>query len=324
MPPGLRRAFSLGALTLALATAGCGGESDEGTPTISSLGPPGEGGTLSWAVADRVASADPLNASTRAEQIATRQVNEPLTATVAAPFDSERKVPGLARKARSSDNDTVWTFKLRPGVRFQDGSPFNAQAVLTNATRWQSTAAGRAALPRLLTADAPRPNEVRFLLSAPDPGFPRRLALPRLGIVSPNALEPGTGEGAVLSRSSATGTGPFEIRQRDATLTLLARHTNWWGVSAGIDLGPALDQIELPAEASPSLRLALLDAGDVQLADELEIDQAAQAEDDPLLTALAGPDKTFLGLERSVRGVNSARRIPSLSAAWLTQLRAAE
>ncbi len=320
MPSRPRRAVVCGALALALLTAGCGGSTDEGTPAISRSGPPGEGGTLVWAVGDRVASADPLEATSRAEQIAARQVNEPLTARVTAPFDPERQVSGLARKSRSSDNDTVWTFKLRTGVRFQDDSPFNAQAVLANATRWQSTAAGRAALPGLLAADAPRPDEVRFVLSASDPAFPRRLASPRLGIVSPDALVPSTGEGAVLRRSSATGTGPFEIRQRNATLTLLARHTNWWGTVAGVDLGPALDQIELRTETSPSLRLALLDAGDAQLADELEPDQATQAEEDPLLTVLAGPNGTFLGLERSVRGVNSAREIPPLSSAWLTQL----
>ena len=275
-------------------------------------------------MADRVVSTDPLEASSRAEQIAARQVNEPLTARVTAPFDSERQVAGLARKARSSDNDTVWTFKLRTGVRFQDGSPFTAQAVLANATRWRTTAAGRAALPGLLAADAPRPNEVRFVLSAPDPRFPRRLASPRLGIVAPDALEPRSGEGAIVDRSLATGTGAFEIRQRDAALTLLARHTNWWGAFAGIDLGPALDQIELRTESSPSLRLALLDAGDAQLADELEPDQASQAEEDPLLSVLAGTDDTFLGLERSVRGVDSAREIPPLSRAWLTQLEAAD
>lgn len=323
MPSRPRRAAVRGAVALALLTAGCGGSEDEGTPAISPSGPPGEGGTLVWAVADRVVSADPLEASNRAEQIATRQVNEPLTAKVTAPFDPERRVSGLVQKARSSDNDTVWTFKLRTGVRFQDDSSFNADAVLVNGERWLSTAAGRAALPGLLAVDAPRPSEVRFVLSAPDPAFPKRLASPRLGIVSPNALEPSTGEGAVLGRSSATGTGPFEIRERDSTLTLLARHTNWWGAFAGVDLGPALDQIELRTEASPSLRLALLDAGDAQLADELAVDQAAQAEGDPLLSVLGGPGDAFLGLERSVRGVTSAREIPPLSSAWLTQVQVA-
>ena len=319
MPSRLRRAALSGALALALGLAGCGGSDDEGTPAVAPSGPPGEGGTLVWAVADRVVSTDPLEASTRAEQIAARQVNEPLTAKVTAPFEEGRTVPGLVRDARSFDNDTVWRFSLRTDVRFQDDEPFNAAAVLANGTRWLSTAAGRAALPGLLAVDAPRPDEVRFVLSEPDPAFPKKLASPRLGIVSPEALEPSTGEGAILASSLNTGTGPFEIRQRNATLTLLARHTNWWGAFAGVDLGPALNQIELRPEPSASLRFAMLDAGDAQLADELDRAQITQAETDPLLSVLPGPDDEFLGVERSVRGVTSAREIPPLSRAWLTR-----
>ena len=136
-----RRLVASGAIVLASLVAGCGGQDDEGTPAIESSGPLGEGGTLVWAVADRVVSADPLEAASRAEAIATRQVNEPLTAKVSPPFDPERRVPGLVRNARSSEGDTVWTFELRAGVRFQDDSPFNAAAVRANGVRWLTTAA---------------------------------------------------------------------------------------------------------------------------------------------------------------------------------------
>ena len=318
MPALSRRVALSSALFAVLLVGGCGGGDDEGTPAVSASGPPGEGGTLVWAVADQVVSRDPLEASTRAEQIATRQVNEPLTARVQAPFDPERSAAGLTLGARSSSGDSVWTFELRGGVAFQDGSPFNVSAVLKNATRWQTTAAGRAILPDLVSVDTPSPGEVRFVLAAPDPAFPKRLAEPELGIVSPQALEPSSGSGAVLGRPLQTGTGPFEIRERDAARTLLARNTSWWGAAAKIDLGPALDQIELRVTESPSLRLAQLDAGDAQLADQLGDSQAAQAMSDPLLSVLPARGDTFLGVERSVRGVASAREIPSLQGAWLT------
>ncbi len=311
-------------LCAASSLAGCGGGDDEGTPALSGGGPPGEGGTLVWAVADGVTTADPLGAATRAEQIVTRQVNEPLTARYSGPFDPEQRVPGLASKPRSSGGDTVWTFKLRSGVVFQDRSPFNSAAVLANATRWQTTAAGNAALPNLISVDAPSPGEVRFVLSVPDRSFPKTLADPRLGIVSPEALAPSSGEGAVLTRPSQTGTGAFEIRERGATRTLLARNTTWWGTAAKIDLGPALDQIELRVTESSSLRLAQLDAGEAQLADELNRRQASQAQSDPLLSVLRGAGDSFLGVERSVRGVESAQEIPSLQSAWLTGVNVAD
>jgi peptide/nickel transport system substrate-binding protein len=305
------------------ALAGCGGD-DEGTPAPSSAGPEGEGGTLVWAVADPVAGTDPLEASTRSEQIVARQVNEPLTARPTAPFDPERSTPGLVVDAQSSAGDSVWTLTLRDGVLFQDNEPLNAAAVQANATRWLTTAAGRALLPDLVSVDAPSPGQVRFALSAPDPAFPKRLGDPRLGVVSPSALQPQSGDGAIVGRPFQTGTGAFEIRERDGNQVLLARNTAWWGASRRVDLGPALEQIELKVTPSASLRLAMLDAGEAQLADELGLKQANQAREDPLLSVLSGADGSYLGMERSVRGIDSGREVPALSSAWLTGLRAAE
>ena len=323
--PALSRLGGLCAAVLACAVAGCGGGEDEETPVVSSAAPVGEGGTLVWAVAEPVASTDPLEAATRSEEILVRQVNEPLTAKVAGPFDVERRVPGLVVGKQSSAGGTIWTFRLRDGVVFQDDeTTFNAAAVQANATRWLTTATGRSLLPDLISVDAPSPGEVRFVLSAPDPEFPDRLAAPQLGIVSPGALEPASGDGAIVTRPSQTGTGAFEVRERDGSHTLLARNTSWWGSSAKVDLGPALDQVQLRTTASPSLRLAMLDAGDAQLADELDPEQADQARDDPLLSVLQSTGGTFLGIERSVRGVDSGREIPALSSAWLTGLSAAD
>jgi peptide/nickel transport system substrate-binding protein len=305
---------------VAVPFAGCGGDDDEGTLAVSSGTPAGEGGTLVWAVADPVASTDPLSASTRSEELLVRQVNEPLTAKVAGPFEVERRVPGLVTRARSSEGDSIWTFTLRDGVIFQDGTPFNAAAVQANATRWMTTAAGRALLPDLISVDAPSPGEVRFALAGPDPEFAKRLSIPQLGIVSPAVLSPSSGEGAIVKRPSQTGTGAFELRERDGSHALLARNTSWWGSSAKVELGPALDQVQLVITQESSLRLAMLDAGEAQLADELDSSETEQARSDPLLTVLKGSDGKSLGLERSVRGVDSGREIPALSGAWLTGL----
>ncbi len=319
--PALTRLGWLCAGFLACAVAGCGGGDDEAASAVSSATPAGEGGTLVWTVADRIVSTDPLEANTRSEEILVRQVNEPLTAKVAGPFDVERRVPGLVVRTQSSEDDTIWTFRLRDGVFFQDDeTPFDSAAVQANATRWLTTAAGRALLPGLLSVDAPSPGEVRFALAAPDPDFPEHLSAPQLGIVSPTALEPSSGDGAIVTRSSQTGTGAFELRERDGDRALLARNTAWWGSSAKVELGPALDQIELQVTPDPSLRLAMLDAGEAQLADELEPAQADQAREDPLLSVLRSSGGTFLGIERSVRGVDSGREIPALSGAWLTSL----
>jgi peptide/nickel transport system substrate-binding protein len=311
------RAALVACALAALGLTACGGD-EEGTPALSSGQPLGEGGTLVWMLADPVEETDPLFARSRAEQLVTRQVHEPLIESLSGPYEDARRVPGLARSARQNGDATIWTLRLRTGVRFQDGTPFNADAVVANAQRWLATAAGRRLLPGLVEAFAPRFDVVRFLLAAPDRSFAERLTSPRLGIVAPAALPPGAGTG--LTRALKTGTGPFELRERSSDRQLLARNTSWWGTTSGVDLGPALEQIEFRSEPSPAVRLALLDAGEAQLADELTRKQAEIALADPLLNALPGAGGTWLGLERSVRGVGSAREVPSLSSAWLTDV----
>jgi len=254
-----------------------------------------------------------LYARTPADRLAARQLHEPLVEQLAGPFDFPRRLPGLALSVAPSADATVWRARLRQGVRFQDGTPFNAEAVLANVARWQASTTGRAALGDLLV-DAPRPDLVRFILPAPDPEFDRRLASPVLGIVSPRAIRGAAGGELDSSDLPRSGTGPFELRERDADAMVLARNTAWWGADHG--LGPGVDQIELRWVASPGERFDLLRDGTVQVAD-LVPSQLAAVRADPLLTALergASP----LGAERSVRGIPAAVPAPSLSAAWLT------
>ena len=312
------RALALWAALVAGACFAVGCAADEPiAPAPAPTGAAGEGGTLVWAVAGPVNTLDPLLATSRAEQIVSRQVHEPLIERLAGPIGETRRRPGLARSARPAADASVWVLKLRGGVRFQDGEVFDAAAVQANADRWLTTAAGRELLPGLVAVDSPSPTSVRFILSAPDPALPRRLASPRLGIVSPQALEAGFGR-IGTGPFTGTGTGAFELREAEPDRLLLARNTAWWG--SALRLGPALEQVILRIEASGAVRAALLDSGDAQLADQLDADQASFVRKNPLLTAIPGPGGEWLGQERAVRGVRSASEIPSLSGAWLTTL----
>jgi ABC-type transport system substrate-binding protein len=293
-----------------VAATGCGGDDET---TVGASGPPTDAASLSWAVPERPLTLDPLYARTPTEQLAARQVHEPLVDEVTGPFDLTRRTPGLALSVRPSADATVWRARLRPGVRFQDGQPFNAAAVLANVDRWLAAPAGREALGGLLV-DAPRPDLVRFILPSPDAEFPLRLASPRLGIVSPAAIDAATGEPIDPEREPASGTGPFELRERDGDGVLLARNTGWWGAERG--LGPGVDQLELRVVADPDERLKLLGEGVVRVAD-LSPEQLAEVRDDPLLTVVRQGDGRVVGLERSVRGVPAGEPVPSLNAVWI-------
>ncbi len=306
-------------LTAVLALlAGCGGSGDSGPRVSTGLPPAGGGGTLSYALPALPVTLDPLAAATRAEQTVTRQIYEPLIERLSGPYVRAAPQAGLALEARPSRDRTTWTVTLRSGVRFQDGTPFNAAAVLANSRRWQSSPVGRTLLPHLFAVDAPRPDEVRFLLDEPLPDLVSRLSSPRLGIVSPRALDPQSGQGASFVGDVArSGTGAFQIGPSGPARQMLSRFAGWWGSPMG--LGPSLDGVTFVLAPQPSQRLRLLQEGTVQVADSLDPAGLRAAASDPLLDTVGGPS-SGIGLEGSVRGIDSAEEVPVLSSVWLTRL----
>jgi len=305
------------ALVAALLGAGCGGGSG-GSNVQSGLPPAGGDGTLSYALPGLPATLDPLAGQSRTALTVTRQLYEPLIERLTGPYGQANPQPGLALTARPSRDRTTWTVTLRPDVRFQDGTPFNAAAVLANSRRWQSDPEGRRLLPHLFAVDAPRPDEVRFLLDRPVPDLVRRLASPQLAIVNPLALDPQSGQGArFLPDVSGSGTGAFQPGPRGPGRLMLSRFAGWWGTSKG--LGPSLDGVTFVVAPQPSQRLRLLQEGAVQVADPLGPAGLRAAASDPLLDSVGGP-ASGIGVEGSVRGIESAGAIPVLSGVWLTRL----
>jgi peptide/nickel transport system substrate-binding protein len=309
-----RRAAASALACAALVLAACGG-GDGGAESAGGSEPP-EGGSLHYALAADPVELDPLFATDRASQVVTRQIHEPLAERLTGPFGDLRELPGLARSASPSSDATIWRFRLRPRIRFGDGTPFNAAAVLANADRWLATDEGRALLPGLAAVDAPKPDLVRFILDVPDPGLFGRLAQARLGLVSPRALRE-AGTGAVDVGAGGTGTGAFELREQEAgATTVIARNVDWWGTR--LELGPALDQVVFRVVPDPAERVAALADDQVEIADDLDPASAAEVRDDPLLTVDAGGGGAVLGVERSVRGLELDAGVPQLSGAWLT------
>jgi peptide/nickel transport system substrate-binding protein len=315
------RALGWALLCAVLALAGCG--EDAGDEASAGGGRPLEGGTLDLALAAEPSRLDPLLASDRASQVVTRQIHEPLIETLTGPFGDLREVGGLAKSSGSSGDATIWRFRLRPRIRFGDGTPFNATAVLANADRWLATTEGRALLPNLSAVDAPQPDIVRFILDAPDESFPRRLADARLGIVSPRALRGASPVEGVRVGDGGTGTGAFEFREQEAGVaTVLARNATWWGTRRR--LGPALDQVVFPVAPEGADRVAMLADGQVEVADELDATMAREVRADPLLAVEGGGAAPLIGVERSVRGIDLEAGVPALSGTWLTSIGTAE
>ena len=303
---------------LGAAAAGCGDDDGADTDAASGLPAAGGGGGLAYALPSLPSTLDPLAAGDRAAATVTRQIHEPLVGRLTAPYGEGESQPGLALALNPSRDRTTWRVALRSGVRFQDGTPFNAAAVLANARRWTSDPLGRRLLPNLFAVDAPRPDEVRFLLVRSVPDLDARLADPRLGIVSPRGLDPESGENSRFRLDSpGSGTGAFKAGPVASDRIELSRYAGWWGTPLG--LGPSFDGVMFLLAPRARQRLKLLREGTVQIADPLDSAGLRAAEADPLLGTVGGP-ASGIGVERSVRGIDSARTIPLLSGVWLTRL----
>jgi peptide/nickel transport system substrate-binding protein len=276
---------------------------------------PAPSGELRIAVSGSIRTLDPLLADDRAERIASRQIHEPLLSSLTGPFGQSRRLTGPARSFESSGGDTIWTARLRPRVKFQNGEPLDADAVRANAARWMLVPPGPELLPELAATDSPRPGLVRFLLDRPSPRFPKELADAHLGLVAPQAL---AGVGFAPVKLDAAGTGPFELREHGKGDTLLARNLSWWGADVG--LGPGVEQIEMLEVDGGHRRADELIDGSVEVADGLGPATLRKIEREPLLATVRG-GRRGLGIERSVRGIDSPDADQSLADAWLTDLR---
>src|SRR5882757_6521611 len=98
---------------------------------ISAQGGPQRGGTLSIGLAQDPPVVDPLRTGTFTERQFSRPVYEAL-------FDIDERghaVPFLAESYEVLAEGQVYRIKLRPGVQFHDGTPFNADAVVANIER---------------------------------------------------------------------------------------------------------------------------------------------------------------------------------------------
>ena len=105
--------------------AGCGGDDNEaGGTTAEASG--AEGGTLVFAGA-----ADPvlLDGALVSDGESLRVVTQIFETLVALKPGTTEPEPGLAESWSANDDGTVWTFKIREGVKFHDGTDLDAEAV---------------------------------------------------------------------------------------------------------------------------------------------------------------------------------------------------
>jgi peptide/nickel transport system substrate-binding protein len=139
---------------------------------------------------------------------------------------------------RLSDDGLTYTIPLRPGVKFHDGTPFDAQAMAFSLRRFMENG-GK---PSFLLTDtvakvaAAGNGELVITLKKPFAAFPALLAFPGTAALSPQAYEIGAGK---FKPDEFVGTGPYRLVSMTNDSLRLAAFADYWGTAPknqGIDL----------------------------------------------------------------------------------------
>ncbi|MFD6416032.1 ABC transporter substrate-binding protein [Streptomyces sp. NPDC060194] len=264
LPRSTRRATALPvAAALLLTTAGCGTGEDT-APTGKSGA--ASGGTLVIGATGKLPNTDTVigGAGFEGKRLFSFQLYEGLTRYDLSATDAPPEITGaLATSWKVADDGKTWTFQLRKGVTFQDGTPFDADAVVFNLDRYLNKEsefwtealgaaageyAGGIAKYRKLAAD-----RVELVTAEPNGHFVEDLA--HVLIASPTAIRK-TGT-ANFSRKPV-GTGPFSfVSQKEGQQIELKANEKYWRGA------PKLDKLIVKALPDAAARTAALRSGDV-------------------------------------------------------------
>lgn len=224
-----------GVLLLAACGSGSSASSGSGSGSAQSGGSPVRGGTYTYDMEIAPTCADPEVSP----QFAAYQLARPVVDSLVASSDGKVFKPWLATSWSVSADAKHYTFVLRKGVTFSDGTPFNADAVKYNLDRIHNPAtksqyAGTLLGPYLSTTIL-GPYKVEVNFSTGFNSFLAAVSTANLGIQSPKALAKNP------ACSPPVGSGPFTItsynQQQGATLTRRAIYE--WGPGTAANRGPA-------------------------------------------------------------------------------------
>ena len=207
--------------------------------------------------------------------------------------------PKLALSWTHSDDYKTWTYKLRPGVRFHDGTPFNAQAVKENFDRQKDPANKcRCAFYISFIHDVQALDELTVVYNLNDPSvnLPAIITVQGVNFViqSPTAWK---AKGDDYNRNPV-GTGPYILKSWTAgDRIVLERNSDYWNKGH-----PYLDRIFLKPLPDAQSRFASLQSGEADIIwdDEADADNILKAQKDPKLTV-----HTYAGSGAAVNAINT-------------------
>ena len=242
------------------------------------------------------------------------QILEPLVAFLPG---SAEITEGLATSWEPNEDSTAWTFTLREGVTFQDGTPFDAEAVKFNFERWNNRDNEFAFADEgkdftswtyifsnyfgedgylLESVEVIDETTVQFNLTSSVGFFPAMVASSYFGMHSPTAVQEGGFEYGTPT-VGVVGTGPFTFGEWiDGDRITVTRNEEYWGEAAGVE------SVVFRGIEESATRLAELEAGTLDIVVNLSPEDLDTVEGNTdLQTAIAEADLRigYVGMHQS-------------------------
>jgi len=261
-------------------------------------GTPKSGGVLVVAIPGDINRTDSALVDDATSTYVLQQIME--TLVTLKPGSGSDIIGELADSWTISPDGLTYTFKLHPGIKFQDGTDFNADAVKFNFDRWLNIPKSYVALSytyyidtvitgKVVSTAAPDPSTFVVTLKAPNSAFLVQMTLTPFAISSPKALVDGKASDPDFKNNlyaqggppAAIGTGPFVFKEWvPADHVTLTKNPNYWNAAAG---GPYVDSIKFEPIKDSTATLNALQSGGVDIAQTLAPTDIAAAQGDKTL-----------------------------------------
>jgi peptide/nickel transport system substrate-binding protein len=212
------------------------------------------------------------------------EVLENVFDTLVEPDENLEMRPALAQSWSVSPDQLTWTFHLRKGVTFQDGSPFTADDVVYSYRRIIDEKLSNVDKFSAVTdVSAPNPDTVLIRVKQPTPNLLTNLGgFKGVAIVQRKNVESGQ------IATHPVGTGPFAFASQKSgdSITLTANPTYWGG-------RPKVPGVTFRFISEPSTALSALQAGEIDWTDSIPTQRVAQLKNDDSIKLAVTPSNDY-------------------------------
>ncbi len=208
--------------------------------------------------------------------------------------------PLLAESWEPNADAGSWTFHLRPGVTFQDGTPLTAEAARASFVRQMTLNLAPAnVLGRFLSSPeqivAVDERTLRFDLDRPSTTFEAAIAAPfgasimNVAAAMQHEVDGDLGHTWCQIHADGLGTGPYQLKSFDLeSAAVLERYDGYWGGWTGNHF----DSVVIRVVAEAETRRELIEQGDIDMVQNIGLDSVADLEQNPDLVVDRQTDMT--------------------------------